>query len=270
MADFKQDFDEFSTVTTALKILLAFHRRSNPGHRRHRLMNIMLVSVQQRTREIGIEKSLGAHKHHILLQFLAEALAITFAGGLAGIAIAYIISWTVGALPLMSAFGDNLQAGDIHLTINLSSLVVATIILQPGRHRQRHGPRHPRPPASIRLKACATNKARHEPCGDSRPRLSTRAKPRVSLSEDDRQLTRRTCSLCVGAKHLVTVMAEELYLHFDSFLSSTPLVPERKCCMRRTRHRATGSTHRGRPKTKLAPGRQLDVRRRRSDIPRHA
>jgi len=73
-------------------------------------MNIMLVSVQQRTREIGIEKAMGAHKHHILLQFLAEALAITFAGGLAGIAIAYIISWTVGALPLMSAFGDNLQA----------------------------------------------------------------------------------------------------------------------------------------------------------------
>src|ERR1022692_1010528 len=44
-------------------------------------------------------------------------------------AIAYIISWTVGALPLMSAFGDNLQAGDIHLHINLSSLLEATIIL---------------------------------------------------------------------------------------------------------------------------------------------
>jgi putative ABC transport system permease protein len=85
--------------------------------------------VQQRTREIGIEKALGAHKAHILFQFLAEALAITFAGGLAGIAIAYIISWGVGALPLMSAFGDNLQAGDIHLHINISSLAVATIIL---------------------------------------------------------------------------------------------------------------------------------------------
>src|SRR5258707_1569859 len=93
------------------------------------LMNIMLVSVQQRTREIGIEKALGAHKAHILFQFLAEALAITFAGGLAGIAIAYIISWGVGALPLMSAFGDNLQAGDIHLHINVSSLAEATIIL---------------------------------------------------------------------------------------------------------------------------------------------
>jgi putative ABC transport system permease protein len=129
IADFKQDFDQFMIVTTALKILLAFIGALTLGIGGIGLMNIMLVSVQQRTREIGIEKALGAHKRHILLQFLAEALAITFAGGLGGIAIAYVISWTVGALPLMSAFGDGLQAGDIHLQINLSSLVVATIIL---------------------------------------------------------------------------------------------------------------------------------------------
>ena len=129
IADFKQDFDEFSVVTAALKVLLAFIGALTLGIGGIGLMNIMLVSVQQRTREIGVEKALGAHKGHILVQFLAEALAITFAGGLGGIAIAYIISWTVGALPLMSAFGDNLQAGDIHLSINLSSLAVATIIL---------------------------------------------------------------------------------------------------------------------------------------------
>jgi putative ABC transport system permease protein len=129
IADFKQDFDEFTVVTTALKILLAFIGALTLGIGGIGLMNIMLVSVQQRTREIGIEKALGAHKRHILFQFLAEALAITFAGGLGGIAIAYIISWVVGALPLMSAFGDDLQAGDIHLHINVSSLVVATIIL---------------------------------------------------------------------------------------------------------------------------------------------
>lgn len=129
IADFKQDFDEFAVVTTALKILLAFIGALTLGIGGIGLMNIMLVSVQQRTREIGIEKALGAHKAHILFQFLAEALAITFAGGLAGVAIAYVISWFVGALPLMSAFGDNLQAGDIHLQINLSSLAIAVTIL---------------------------------------------------------------------------------------------------------------------------------------------
>src|ERR1700733_2805729 len=129
IADFKQDFDEFTVVTTALKILLAFIGALTLGIGGIGLMNIMLVSVQQRTREIGVEKALGAQKHHILFQFLAEALAITFAGGVAGIGIAYLISWCVGALPLMSAFGDNLQAGDIHLQINVNSLAVATIIL---------------------------------------------------------------------------------------------------------------------------------------------
>ena len=127
--DFKQDFDEFTIVTTALNVLLGFIGALTLGIGGIGLMNIMLVSVQQRTREIGVEKALGAHKSHILFQFLAEALAITFAGGLAGIGIAYLLSWVVGALPLMSAFGDNLQAGDIHLHINLGSLVVATIIL---------------------------------------------------------------------------------------------------------------------------------------------
>jgi putative ABC transport system permease protein len=129
IADFKQDFDEFTVVTTALKILLAFIGALTLGIGGIGLMNIMLVSVQQRTREIGVEKALGAQKHHILFQFLAEALAITFAGGVAGIGIAYLISWCVGALPLMSAFGDNLQAGDIHLQIKVSSLAVATILL---------------------------------------------------------------------------------------------------------------------------------------------
>jgi putative ABC transport system permease protein len=129
IADFKQDFDQFTVVTTALTALLAFIGALTLGIGGIGLMNIMLVSVQQRTREIGVEKALGAQKSHILFQFLAEALAITFAGGVAGIGIAYLISWGVGALPLMSAFGDNLQAGDIHLHIDIGSLVVATGIL---------------------------------------------------------------------------------------------------------------------------------------------
>jgi putative ABC transport system permease protein len=130
IADIKEDFDEFKIVTAALKVLLAFIGALTLGIGGIGLMNIMLVSVQQRTREIGVEKALGARKRQILFQFLAEALAITFSGGLAGIVIAYLISWTVGSITLMSAFGENSgNAGDIHLGINLSSLIVATIIL---------------------------------------------------------------------------------------------------------------------------------------------
>jgi putative ABC transport system permease protein len=129
IADFKEDFDNFRIVIMALKALLAFIGALTLGIGGIGLMNIMLVSVQQRTREIGVEKALGAHKVHILFQFLAEALAITFTGGLAGILIAYLISWTIGRLPIMSAFGENLQDGDIHLTIRIGSLILAGAIL---------------------------------------------------------------------------------------------------------------------------------------------
>jgi putative ABC transport system permease protein len=93
------------------------------------LMNIMLVSVTQRTREIGVEKALGARRWHILIQFLSEALAITLLGGLAGVALAYIVSWSVGSLTLWSAFVENGSEGDIHLTIDSTTLLVSTMIL---------------------------------------------------------------------------------------------------------------------------------------------
>ena len=93
------------------------------------LMNIMLVAVQQRTREIGIEKALGACRRHILFQFLTEALVITGVGGICGIGLAYLVSVVVGRIPLYSAIAKNGEAADIRLLISPITVLVATVIL---------------------------------------------------------------------------------------------------------------------------------------------
>ena len=120
---------QFEIITTGLQILLAFIGTLTLGIGGVGLMNIMLVAVSQRTREIGVEKALGARKHQILLQFLAEALTITFAGGLLGIVISYLVSWGVGSLTLYSALAKNADAGDIQLIISPVNLAVSTGIL---------------------------------------------------------------------------------------------------------------------------------------------
>ncbi len=75
----------FTVIAIGLKILLGFIGTLTLGIGGVGLMNIMLVSVTQRTREIGVEKALGARRRHIFFQFLAEALTITFIGGVFGI-----------------------------------------------------------------------------------------------------------------------------------------------------------------------------------------
>jgi putative ABC transport system permease protein len=123
------DLLDLRVITTGIKILLGFIGLLTLGIGGVGLMNIMLVSVTQRTREIGVEKALGARSWHILFQFLAEALVITLIGGLAGVVLAYIVSWSVGSLTLWSAFLENASEGDIHLTIDSTTLIASTLIL---------------------------------------------------------------------------------------------------------------------------------------------
>ena len=120
---------QFEVITIGLKILLGFIGTLTLGIGGVGLMNIMLVSVTQRTREIGVEKALGARRGDILLQFLAEALTITFIGGALGVILAYTVSLSVGRLTLYSAMAKNAEAGDIRLIIAPGTLIVAALIL---------------------------------------------------------------------------------------------------------------------------------------------
>ena len=127
--DTVKDLADLDVITVGIKILLGFIGLLTLGIGGVGLMNIMLVSVTQRTREIGVEKALGARRWHILFQFLAEALVITFLGGVAGVILAYLVSWAVGSLPLWSVFIEDANEGDIHLVINSSTLLASTVIL---------------------------------------------------------------------------------------------------------------------------------------------
>jgi putative ABC transport system permease protein len=120
---------QFEVITIGLKILLGFIGTLTLGIGGVGLMNIMLVSVTQRTREIGVEKALGARRGHILMQFLAEALTITFIGGALGVVLAYVVSVSVGRLTLYSAMAKNAEGGDIRLIIAPGTLLVAALIL---------------------------------------------------------------------------------------------------------------------------------------------
>jgi putative ABC transport system permease protein len=129
MFDAQKQLSQFSIIRLGLNILLAFIGTITLGIGGVGLMNIMLVSVTQRTREIGVEKALGARKSDILFQFLAEAMVITAVGGILGVLLSYIVSFSVGTLTLYSALASHAEAGDIRLIVAPKILLVATTIL---------------------------------------------------------------------------------------------------------------------------------------------
>ncbi len=124
-----EQLSQFRIITMALQVLLAFIGTLTLGIGGVGLMNIMLVSVTERTREIGVEKALGARRLDILVQFLSEALAITFLGGLLGIVLAYLVSMSVGKLAFYSALAQHGEMGDIRLIISPVTVLVSTSIL---------------------------------------------------------------------------------------------------------------------------------------------
>lgn len=87
------------------------------------IMNIMLVSVSERTREIGIRKAVGASSGNILLQFLFESIILSFIGGIMGVALGYA---TAFAISLITPFAPHISWSILGITC-LTSLIVGVI-----------------------------------------------------------------------------------------------------------------------------------------------
>jgi putative ABC transport system permease protein len=117
-------------MTTGLSIILVFIGTLTLMIGGVGVMNIMLVSVTERTREIGLRKALGARRRHILLQFLLEALVITSFGGAAGVLLTAIVVNVAGVQPFLAdLIGDPSRSTDIHLVLTPGILLSTTLIL---------------------------------------------------------------------------------------------------------------------------------------------
>ena len=117
-------------ITIGLQILLMFIGGLTLGIGGVGVMNIMLVSVDERIREIGLRRALGARKYQIRLQFLAEALLMMLLGGALGIVLAYVASALLPSMPLLGPlFQDTSGKGDIHLHISGQTVLLSTMIL---------------------------------------------------------------------------------------------------------------------------------------------
>ena len=126
--------DEFrpiiDAITIGLQVLLAFIGALTLGIGGVGVMNIMLVSVDERIREIGLLRALGARKRHIRFQFLAETLMIMLLGGAMGVLVSYVIAAAVGTVPLMGPlFEDTSGKADIHLQISFMTVTLSTLVL---------------------------------------------------------------------------------------------------------------------------------------------
>ena len=117
----QQDFlSTASTITNVLTIFLGGVAAISLLVGGIGIMNIMLVSVTERTREIGLRKAVGAHKSDIMVQFLAESAVLSLTGGVIGIILGYAIAFAVGQI----ARANN---ADITPSIGIDIILIATL-----------------------------------------------------------------------------------------------------------------------------------------------
>ena len=127
----------FGTITGFLSLLLAGIASISLLVGGIGIMNIMLVSVRERTREIGIRKAIGARGRDILAQFLVEALVLSLVGGLIGVVFGVAISALIGAL---AGWGLNVSLPTIVIALGFSIAVGVIFGVWPARQAARLDP----------------------------------------------------------------------------------------------------------------------------------
>jgi putative ABC transport system permease protein len=131
--DTVEDSAEMTQFGTALELLLGIIGAMTLGVGGVGVMNIMLVSVTERTREIGLLKALGARRRDILSQFLLESLTLTFIAGAAGMIVAVAVAYLIPPMPLYAdIYKTANHEGDIFLraspVIMLASFAILGIV----------------------------------------------------------------------------------------------------------------------------------------------
>jgi len=130
MNDSVENNKAISGITNGLRVILSFIGALTLMIGGIGVMNIMLVSVTERTREIGIRKAIGARRRQILTQFLLEGLTITFLGGVLGVIFSYLLVKVAGTRPFLAdLLEDPTRETDIHLLLSPDVVLTATIIL---------------------------------------------------------------------------------------------------------------------------------------------
>jgi putative ABC transport system permease protein len=128
--DTVEDTKEIEQFGIALRLILGFIGVLTLGVGGVGVMNIMLVSVTERTKEVGLRKALGARNRDIAFQFLVEALVLTFAAGLVGMLVSVLIAHAIPPMPLYSEMYKTANhEGDIILKTSGGVMLTAFVIL---------------------------------------------------------------------------------------------------------------------------------------------
>ena len=128
--DTVEDAQEIKQFGVALRLILGFIGFLTLGVGGVGVMNIMLVSVTERTKEVGLRKALGARNRDIAFQFLVEALVLTFAAGAVGMLVSVLLAHAIPPMPLYSEmYKTTNHDGDIVLKTSSSVMLTAFAIL---------------------------------------------------------------------------------------------------------------------------------------------